>query len=276
MMRGMFSAISGLKSHQIMLDVVANDIANVNTVGYKGGRTTFKDSLSQLQNGATAPGGGQAGANAAQVGLGVQLGAIDNVMNNGAFQSTGNVTDVAIQGDGWFRVGAGTPPALPASFQYTRAGNFTFNALGDLTTQDGYYVVGRTAAGGGGADTYINVPPGSTDVAIGQDGAVSYIPGGGGARVTAGFLSLSTFANEAGLQRVAGNRWLESPASGTPIVGTPGGGYGTTVSGTVEMSNVDLASEFTEMISAQRGFQANSRAISVSDEMLQELVNLKR
>ncbi|MEX2196720.1 MAG: flagellar hook-basal body complex protein [Thermoleophilaceae bacterium] len=271
----MFSAISGLKTHQIMLDVVANDIANVNTVGYKGGRTTFKDSLSQLQTGATAPGGGQAGANAAQVGLGVQLGAIDNVMNNGAFQSTGNVTDVAIQGDGWFRVGSGTPPALPASFQYTRAGNFTFNALGDLTTQDGYYVVGRTAAGGG-TDTYLNVPPGSSDVAIGQDGALSYIPSGGGARVTAGFISLSGFANEAGLQRVAGNRWLESPASGAATVGTPGGNFGTTVSGTVEMSNVDLATEFTEMISAQRGFQANSRAISVSDEMLQELVNLKR
>lgn len=276
MMRGMFSAISGLKTHQIMLDVVANDIANVNTVGYKSGRATFKDSLSQLQNGATAPGGGQAGANAAQVGQGVQLGAIDNVMNKGAFQSTGSITDVAIQGDGWFRVGAGTPPALPAGFQYTRAGNFTFNAAGHLTTQDGYYVVGRTAAGGG-ADTYINVPPGSSDVAIGQDGSVSYIPGGGGARTTAGYLSLSRFANEAGLQRVAGNRWLESPASGTPTVNTPGSGaLGTTVSGTVEMSNVDLATEFTEMISAQRGFQANSRAISVSDEMLQELVNLKR
>ncbi len=276
MMRGRFSAISGLKTHQIMLDVVANDIANVNTIGYKGGRTTFKDSLSQLQNGATAPGGGQAGANAAQVGLGVQLGAIDNMMANGAFQSTANVSDVAIQGEGWFRVGAGTPPALPAGFQYTRAGNFTFNAAGHLTTQDGYYVIGRTAAGGG-VDTYINVPAGSSDVSIGQDGSVSYIPGGGGARVVAGYLSLSTFANEAGLQRVAGNRWLESPASGAATVNTPGSGsLGTTVSGTVEMSNVDLASEFTEMISAQRGFQANSRAISVSDEMLQELVNLKR
>lgn len=276
MMRGMFSAISGLRTHQIMLDVVANDIANVNTVGYRGARTTFKDSLSQLQAGATAPGGGQGGTNAAQVGLGVQVGSIDNFMANGAFQSTGNVTDVAIQGDGWFRVGAGTPPALPAAFQYTRAGNFTFNAGGDLITQDGYYVIGQDAAGGGGADTYINVPAGSSDVSIGQDGAVSYIPAGGGARVVAGYLSLAAFANEAGLQRVSGNRWLESPASGAATVGTPGGNFGTTVAGTVEMSNVDLASEFTDMIGAQRGFQANSRAISVSDEMLQELVNLKR
>jgi flagellar hook protein FlgE len=276
MMRGMFAAVSGLKTHQVMLDVTANDIANVNTIAYRGGRTTFKDSLAQLQNGATAPGGGQGGTNAAQVGLGVQLGAIDTLQSNGAFQSTGNVLDVAIQGEGWFRVGSATPPALPATFQYTRAGNFTLNAVGDLITQDGFYVVGRTLPGGAGADTYINVPPGSTDMAVGQDGAVSYVPAGGGPRVTAGYLSMANFANEAGLARVAGNRWLESAASGTPTVGTPGGSFGTTVSGTLEMSNVDLATEFTEMISAQRGFQANSRAISVADEMLQDLVNLKR
>lgn len=275
MMRGMFAAVSGLKTHQVMLDVTANDIANVNTVAYRGGRTTFKDSLAQLQTGATAPGPGQGGTNAAQVGLGVQIGAIDNQMGNGAFQSTGNALDVAIQGEGWFRVGSATPPALPPGFQYSRAGNFTLNAAGNLTTQDGYYVIGRTVAGGG-VDTYINVPPGSTDMAVGQDGSVTYIPAGGGARVTAGFISLANFANEAGLQRVAGNRWIESAASGTPTVNTPGNGLGTTVSGTLEMANVDLASEFTEMISAQRGFQANSRAISVADEMLQELVNLKR
>lgn len=280
MMRGMFAAVSGLKSHQVMLDVTSNDIANVNTIGYRGGRTTFKDSLAQLQTGATAPGSGQAGTNAAQVGLGVQLGAIDNVMSNGAFQSTGNVLDVAIQGDGWFRVGGGTPPALPTTFQYTRAGNFTLNAAGNLTTQDGFYVVGRSVLPGpppspGAADSYINVPPGSTDMAIGQDGAVSYVPSGGGARVVAGYLSLANFANEAGLQRVAGNRWIESVASGAPTVSTPGAAS-TTVSGTVEMSNVDLASEFTEMITAQRGFQANSRVISAVDEMLTELVNLKR
>lgn len=275
MMRSMFAAVSGLKTHQVMLDVVANDIANVNTVAYRGGRTTFKDSLAQLQTGATAPGPGQGGTNAAQVGLGVQVGAIDNLMGNGAFQSTGNVLDLAIQGEGWFRLAAATPPAVPTAFQYTRAGNLTLNAAGDLTTQDGYYVIGRTVAGGG-TDTFINVPPGSTDLAVGQDGAVSYIPSGGGARVVAGYISLANFANEAGLQRVAGNRWMESVASGTAAVNTPGNGLGTTVSGTLEMSNVELAAEFTEMISAQRGFQANSRAISVADEMLQDLVNLKR
>jgi flagellar hook protein FlgE len=276
MMRGMFSAISGLKTHQVMLDVVANDIANVNTIGYKAARTTFKDSLAQLQLGAAAPTGGQGGQNAAQIGLGVQLGSIDNLMGTGALQNTGNVLDVSIQGKGMFTVGLGTPPAMPANYQYTRAGNFTLNAQGNLVTQDGYFVVGRNTPTPGAPNTYLNVPPGSSDLAIAQDGSVSYVPPGGGARTVAGYLSLTTFPNESGLQRTAGNRWMESPSSGVPTQGTPGGNFGLAVSGTVEMSNVDIATEFTSMIGAQRGFQANSRVISTSDEMLQDLVNLKR
>ncbi|HEX8753135.1 MAG TPA: flagellar hook-basal body complex protein [Solirubrobacterales bacterium] len=272
----MFAAISGLKSHQTMLDVTANNIANVNTVGYKASRATFKDSLSQLQIGAAGPGGGLAGRNAAQVGLGVQIGSIDNLMTSGTLQSTGNVTDLAIQGPGMFVIGSATPPALPTNYEYTRAGNFTFNSEGYLTTQEGDYVLGRTAAGGGAPNTYIQVPKGSTDISIGQEGAVTYVPSGGGPRVTAGCLSMATFENEAGLQRTSGNRWIESAASGAANQGTPGGEFGLTISGTVEMSNVDLATEFTDMIAAQRGFQANSRVISTSDEMLQDLVNLKR
>ncbi len=275
MMRSMFAAISGLRVHQTALDVTANDIANVNTIGYKSARTTFKDSLSQLQRGAAAPGGGQGGANAAQIGLGVDVNSIDNLMQSGALQTTGAVLDVAIQGEGWLRVGAGTPPALPTTFQYTRAGNFTRNQAGYLVTQDGYYVVGRTVSGGG-VDTYLNIPAGATNVSIGQDGSVSFDPAGGGPRVTAGYISLAKFANEAGLQRSSSNRWITSAASGGEQVNTPGGGYGLTTSGAIEMSNVDLAAGFTGMITAQRGFQANSRVISTADELLQDLVNLKR
>jgi flagellar hook protein FlgE len=276
MMRAMFAAISGLKSHQTMLDVTANNIANVNTVGYKSSRATFKDSLSQLQIGAAGPGGGLGGRNAAQVGLGVQIGSIDNLMGSGALQSTGEVTDLAIQGPGMFIVGSGAPPALPKTLEYTRAGNFTFNSEGFLTTQEGDYVLGRTAAGAGAPNSYIQVPAGATDISIGQEGAVTFVPAGGGARETAGFISLAKFPNEAGLQRASGNRWIESAASGAAEDGTPGGEFGLTISGTLEMSNVDLATEFTDMIAAQRGFQANSRVISTSDEMLETLVNLKR
>lgn len=276
MMRAMFAAISGLKSHQTMLDVTANNIANVNTVGYKASRMTFEDSLSQMQISAAAPGGNQGGRNAAQVGLGTQLGSIDNLMGSGSTQATGEVTDVSIQGKGMFVVGNGAPPALPASYEYTRAGNFTFDSEGYLTTQDGNYVMGRAAAGAGVPNTYIKVPAGATDVSIGQDGSVSYVPSGGGPREVAGYLSIATFQNEAGLVRTSGNRWIESAASGAAEDGTPGGEFGLTISGSLEMSNVDLASEFTNMISAQRGFQANSRVITTSDEMLETLVNLKR
>ena len=279
MMRSMYAAISGLKVHQTMLDVTSNDIANVNTLGYKSQRTTFKDSLSQLQRGASAPNAAQGGSNAIQVGLGVQLGSIDNNMSTGALQTTGNPLDVALQSDGsYFRVANANPAAGAGSItnvQYTRAGNFTRNEEGYLVTQDGQYVVGRTAAGGG-TDTLLQVPTGATNFSIGQDGSVSYDPAGGGTRVTAGYVSLATFANDGGLQRVSSNRWAASSASGTETVGTPGGSFSLVNPGMTEMSNVDLAQEFTNMISAQRGFKANSRVISTADQMLQDLVNLNR
>ncbi len=267
MMRGMFAAISGLKSHQVMLDVTANDISNVNTIGYKSARTTFKDSLTQLQRGGAAAGGGQGGSNAAQIGLGVNLGSIDNLMQSGALQSTGNPLDVAVQGEGFFRVRGG---GAGAAVEYTRAGNFTTNSAGDLVTQEGYYVMTPT-------NTTINIPAGATNKAIAADGTVSYIPAGGGARTAAGVISLATFPNAAGLERNASNRWSASASSGAETTGSPGvGNFGSTTAGAIEMSNVDLAQGFTSMITAQRGFQANSRVISTSDEMLQDLVNLKR
>jgi flagellar hook protein FlgE len=278
MMRGMYSAISGLKAHQVALDVTANDLANVNTVGYKSARATFQDSLTQVQRagtGATATGGG---GNPAQVGLGTQLGGIDTLMGQGAFQSTGNATDVAIQGEGFFRVAAGNPAVGAASIadmQYTRAGNFTRNAEGYLVTQDGQYVIGRDAATGGN-DVFIQVPPDATNFAVGTNGEVSYVPAGGGARAVAGYLQLAKFPNDAGLARGGANSWRQTGSSGVPFVGEPGDGFGATVAGVLEMSNVDLATEFTDMITAQRGFQANSRVISTTDEMLSDLVNLKR
>jgi flagellar hook protein FlgE len=282
----MFAAISGLKTHQIMMDVTANDIANVNTIGYKASRTTFKDSLAQLQRGGSGQGPGQGGSNPAQVGLGTQLGTIDNVMGSGALQSTGNATDVAIQGEGWFRIGqatvTGTTATLTAGTQeYTRAGNFDRNDQGYLVTADGFYVIGRTVpsttvtAAPPGADQLIQIPQGATSVAIGPDGSVTYIPAGSSTRTTAGYISLAKFPNENGLQRASGNRWTANAASGAEELGTPGGDFGSTSSGTLEMSNVDLATEFTNMISAQRGFQANSRVISTADDMLNDLVNLK-
>ena len=280
MMRGMYSAISGLKNHQIMLDVTANDLANVNTVGFKASRVSFRDSLAQLQRSGASATTGSAGAKSAQIGLGVQLGSIDNLMTSGAFQSTGGPYDVAIQGSGWFRVSNSAAPA--GTDEYTRAGNFTLNDAGELATQDGWHVVGFGADSAGAPDTaggpkFITIPTGATDVSISPNGAVTYTPSGGGTRATAGYLSLTSFPSEAGLERSAANRWRANASSGAGTSGVPDtAGLGQTIGGVLEMSNVDLATEFTNMITAQRGFEASSRVLSTADEMLQDLVNLKR
>jgi flagellar hook protein FlgE len=276
MMRAMYSAISGLRTHQVMLDVAANDLANVNTIGFKASRTTFADSLSQLQRGATAADAAGGGQNAAQIGLGVRLGSIDNLMSAGALQATGNVSDLAISGDGWFRVAR----TLDGPVEYTRAGNFSRNANGDLTTQDGYLIVGTNfdpaGPGPGNVPTALNIPDTATNLSIGQDGLVSY-DDGTGARTYAGYITLAKFANEAGMTRSGGSRWIQSATSGAEAVSVPSrDGFGQVISGAVEMSNVDMAAEFTNMITAQRGFQASSRVISSSDQMLQDLVNLQR
>jgi flagellar hook protein FlgE len=297
MMRGMYSAISGLKTHQVMLDVTANNLANVNTVGYKGARTTFSDALSQTVRAGASSTAGSGGSNAAQVGLGVRLGSIDNMMGAGGFQSTGNSLDVAIQGEGWFRVTNTSPsttdptanPPATNSIQYTRAGNFSRNDNGFLVTQDGYYVTGygATATGPNTTPTYIKIPANATDVSVAQDGSVSFIPPAGytplpgqatqNNRVVAGYLTLAKFNNEPGMERVTNNRWRTGGSSGPEVVGTPSAnGYGASIGGALEMSNVDLATEFTTMITAQRGFQANSRVISTADQMLSDLVNLSR
>lgn len=299
MMSGMFAAISGLDVNQTMLNVTANNLANVNTIGYKASRVTFADSLSQVMRGASGPNGSTGGTNPVEVGLGAQIYSTDSEMSEGAFQTTNNPLDVAIEGKGFLRVGTGTPPAegpytsgLPANTLYTRAGDLTTNASGFLTTQSGQYVIGRNAVateGEGGTtyapgteDTYIRIPPGSTNVSIGQDGSVSYLDENPESptyqqQVTAGYVSLAQFPNESGLERVGGSLWAATPNSGAATVGTPStGGFGATIGGTLEMSNVDLASEMTSMITAERGYQASSRVISTADEMLSSAVSMVR
>lgn len=289
MMRGMYSAISGLESSQTMLDVTANNLANSDTVGFKGQSTSFVDELSQTLSAPTGPNGFNGGSAAKQVGLGVEVGSIDNAMGTGSLQATGNALDIAIQGNGFFQVGNGNPGTtapytsnLPTSVQYTRAGNLTLNASGFLTTQSGEYVVGATAPSSNASSvpTYINVPPGSTNVAVGQNGAVSYTDENAtsptfGQTVTAGYLSLATFPNDAGLARDGGSMWSATAASGAAQTGTPSvGGFGQTLSGNLEMSNVDMATEFTNMITAERTYQANSKVITTADNMLSTLVNM--
>lgn len=297
MMGGMYAAISGLDANQTMLNETANDLANVNTVGFKASRVSFSDSLTQVLRGASGSTVSNGGSNPLQVGLGVQVAATESEMSEGSFQSTNDPLNVAIEGQGFLRVGTGTPPAeppytaaIPKQVQYTRAGNLTTNTKGLLTTQAGDYVIGRNAVATvtpagttyapGTEDSYLVIPPGSANVSIGQDGAVTYENENPASptyqqQVTAGYLSLAQFANQSGLERLGGSLWAQTANSGAPIVGTPDtGSFGATVGGELEMSNVDLASEMTNMITAERGYQANSRVITTADEMLQTAVTM--
>jgi len=276
MLRSMYSGISGLKNFQTKLDVIGNNIANVNTYGFKKGRTVFKDMISQTTSGASAATATRGGVNPKQVGLGSQIASIDTIHTGGSLQSTGRVLDLAVSGDGFFQVADGiggnattVPTAYATDRLYSRAGNFYLDSLGALVNGDGKYLVGAT----GGP---IKIPTNAQSMSIGQDGSISYVDAGGVLQ-NAGQLQLVKFPNSGGLTKAGSNYFQQSPASGLPTTGTAlTNGLGAIESGFLEMSNVDLSEEFTEMIVAQRGFQANTRIITTSDEILQELVNLKR
>jgi flagellar hook protein FlgE len=422
MLRSMFAAISGLQGHQTMLDVIGNNIANVNTVGFKAGRVNFQDILSQTVHGATAPQGGLGSINPAQIGLGMTVAGIDVLQTQGNLQSTGKTTDMAIQGDGFFiesdgsqttytRDGAfdiaidgslanpasglkvqgwqadaagkiditqpitnltipigqrttalatsnvtlsgnldagaavattvpttmtvfdslGISHSVKVTFTKTAANTWTWAATADATdtgiainqvaadptatppvlpVNNGTltYTSGGTFSSSTGSLAFTfpdgatstnpkidlsqmtqfsgtSQPAGQTDgftsgtlvtFAVGDAGLLSGVYSNGQTQVL-GQIALANFLNSAGLLRAGQNNFSATSASGAANIGAAGtGGRGTVTTGALEMSNVDLATQFTGMITAERGFQANSRVITTSDEMLQELVNLKR
>ncbi|PAQ15887.1 flagellar basal-body rod protein FlgG [Bacillaceae bacterium SAOS 7] len=260
MLRSMYSGISGMKGFQTKLDVIGNNIANVNTFGFKKGRVVFKDMISQQVSGASAPTANRGGTNPRQVGLGSQLAAIDTIHTQGSTQTTFRPLDLAISGDGFFQVTDGN------NTLYTRAGNLYLDVDGNLVNADGLKI--EPAIG--------PIPQDAKDLSVGANGEVTYTDTAGTLQ-TAGTIELAKFPNPDGLMKVGNNLFEETPNSGAPVSANPGeDGTGVIVAGTLEMSNVDLSEEFTEMIVAQRGFQANTRIITTSDEILQELVNLKR
>ncbi|MEK4711286.1 flagellar basal body rod protein FlgG [Sporosarcina sp. FSL K6-5500] len=318
MLRSMYSGISGLRNFQTKLDVIGNNIANVNTYGFKKGRTIFKDLISQTVAGASASGDVRGGVNAKQIGLGSQIAAIDTIHTGGSTQFTGNTLDLAIAGDGFFQVGqmgvdaGGVPIETMSNFQYTRAGNYYMDNEGYLVNGEGQFLVGMGAPEFDPKTPYdpetnnflapsdpaiaalleidpeadvevtqdgflrIVIPTTAQSMSIGQDGTVTFVDSAGVLKY-AGTLVMAKFPNPGGLNKIGGNNYKDSPNSGNPVYGVPTAqGIGKVESGFLEMSNVDLAEEFTEMIVAQRGFQANTRIITTSDEILQELVNLKR
>lgn len=300
MLRSLFSGVSGMKSQQTKLDVIGNNIANVNTTAFKGARVTFKDMLSQTLQGASAPAGGKGGTNPKQAGLGVAIAGIDTNMTQGALQPTGRSTDLAIEGNGFFTISDGLET------RYTRDGSFTIDKDGYLITSEGFHVMGlrntniddtSTVPTLSSADTItVPSPIASTDlknirvpleasiggnnikltsIGIEKDGMIKAIYGD--TTVKIGQIVVTNFQNPAGLTKLGGNTYINSSNSGDPEYGiAASAGFGNVQQGILEMSNVDLANEFTEMIITSRAFQANSRTITTSDEILQELLNLKR
>ncbi|MDN4073433.1 flagellar basal body rod protein FlgG [Fictibacillus terranigra] len=261
MLRSMYSGISGMKNFQTKLDVIGNNIANVNTYGFKKGRTTFKDLVSQQISGAGA------GTNPKQVGLGSQLASIDTVDTQGSLQTTGRALDLGISGDGYFLV-AKSLPSDDKNTYLSRAGNFYLDNKGDLVNADGYYLLDTSK-------NKMNIPSDAKSFSIGADGSVTIV--GVTPAPAKQNVAIAKVDNPTGLEKAGGNLYRQSNNSGSITVNVPGtGGAGDLVSGALEMSNVDLSEEFTEMIVAQRGFQANTKIITISDEILQELVNLKR
>jgi len=266
----MYSGVSGLRSHQTKMDVIGNNIANVNTFGFKASSVTFQDVYSQTTAAAAAPAedGTVGGKNAMQVGLGASVAAINIKTNAGSPQSTESSLDVAINGDGYFVLQDNEGREV-----YTRVGNFKLDAEGNLVhSGTGYFV---TSVDGEPIQNDANL----TNVAIDQLGWVKGLDEEGN-EVQIAQIRLVNFMNNAGLEKMGNSMYQETANSGDPLENDDqvagNNGTGLLAPGYLEMSNVDLATEFTEMITTQRGYQANSRVITTSDTMLEELINLKR
>lgn len=283
MMRSLYSGVTGLRNHQTSMDIIGNNIANVNTVGFKASRVIFQDIYSQtIKPSSAANGTENGGTNPQQIGLGMQISTIDVLQTRAAAQYTGAPLDLSIEGDGYFTVNnAGAD-------LYTRAGNFYSDENSYLVDSNGSYVRGFEVNADGSGDlvldgagdpilTNILIDPDYYDVSITSSGQVIGLEKATNDKKVLGQLILATFSNNSALEKVGQNTYRETVNSGEATYVEPGdSGSGSINPGTLEMSNVDLTSEFTNMIVTQRGFQANSRIITTTDQMLEELVNIKR
>ncbi|MHB8079851.1 MAG: flagellar basal-body rod protein FlgG [Candidatus Krumholzibacteriia bacterium] len=263
MIRAMTTAASGMKAQQLNIDTIANNLANVNTAGFKKSSAEFQDLLYEavVPSGATR-GSGLAAPARVEVGHGVKLVSTDKSFAQGQMRQTSNPLDLMIEGDGFFQV------KLPdGSLAYTRDGSFKLDGERNLVTATGYYL-----------EPAIQIPLDATEISVARDGTVSVTLAGDSSTVQdLGRLEVAKFPNPAGLRSRGGNLFLESPASGTPVRGVPGqDGIGEVAAGFLEMANVETVEELVSMITAQRAYELNSRSISVADEMLQTINQLRR
>ncbi len=261
-MKALSIAATGMLAQQMNVEVISNNLANMNTTGFKRQRVEFQDLLYQnLERvGAASSDTGTVVPSGIQIGVGVKAGSVYRITEQGNLINTGNQFDFAINGEGYFRIQ--TPDG---DFAYTRAGAFQLSPTGELVTPDGYVVMPG-----------INIPPEAIDVSVNPQGEVQVKLSGQIEPVVVGRLEITTFPNPAGLEAIGDNLLVETPASGVANTGVPGTpGYGTIVHGFLETSNVNPVSEITSLIAAQRAYEMNSKVISTADEMLSVTSNLR-
>ncbi|UOM34305.1 flagellar basal-body rod protein FlgG [Acuticoccus sp. I52.16.1] len=253
-MKALAIAATGMSAQQTNLEVIANNVANINTTGFKRSRAEFADLLYQTDRAQGVPnrGGELPVPEGARIGLGVRTIAVRNLHEQGSLKQTSNPLDVAINGRGWFQITGPDGETL-----YTRAGSFNLGPDGEIITLDGYQV-----------DPGITVPQETVKVIINQSGEVYAHLHNQVDPQLLGQISVATFANDAGLYALGDNLFRETPASGQPTLGFPGeDGFGAVQQGYLEASNVDAVKEITELISAQRAYEMNSKVIQTADEM---------
>jgi flagellar basal-body rod protein FlgG len=262
MIRSLWTAASGMEGQQKSIDVIANNLANVNTTGFKRSRADFQDLVYQNLKSTGSP-----ATNATQVPTGIQIGlgsrlaAVTKIFTAGDFTQTGNELDLAIEGAGFFQI---TMP--DGTVGYSKAGAFKKDSTGQVVTPDGNPL-----------SPAITIPNNAVKINIGSDGTVSVQIAGQSATTTVGNIQLATFSNPSGLSSQGKNIFSVTDASGAATSGTPGqNGIGSIAQGMLEMSNVSVAEEMVNMIVGQRAYEINSKAVQTSDEMLQTAANLKR
>jgi flagellar basal-body rod protein FlgG len=262
-MRALDTAATGMAAMDLQVQVIAGNIANMTTTGYKSQRAEFQDLLYEhvQRIGAQASDQGNILPVGIELGSGVKTVGTPRLMTQGSLAQTGNTLDVAIQGTGWFKI------LMPdGTFSYTRDGSFQMDAQGRIVTAEGNLV-----------QPTITVPPGSSGLTINQQGQVSVTPSGSTTSSILGQFTLTTFVNDAGLQANGDNLFTATPASGTPQDGTPGtNGAGTLLQGSLEQSNVEAVTEISNLIAAQRAYEMNSKVVTAADEMLQTTSQLAK
>jgi flagellar basal-body rod protein FlgG len=261
MMRALYTAAAGMAAQQFNIDTISNNIANVNTAGFRGNQARFQDLIYQQLRAAGTPVGSSVVPVAQEVGLGVKVGSSEKIFTQGTIQQTNNPLDIAIEGDGFFQV---TKP--DGTLAYTRDGSFKRDANGSVVTADGYFL-----------NPQISIPQSALQVGVGADGAVTALLPGQSAPQQLGQIQIARFTNAAGLAPTGQNLFSQTGASGSPVVSQPGiNGAGTLQGGYIENSNVSVVDQMVAMITAQRAFEANSKAVTTAEQMLSTAVQTKQ